>query len=347
MPEGETGSRLDQAPEEAFPGRIEPMLARMAELPAEDSGWAFEVKWDGVRALGYADHGEWSMRNRRTEDVTVRYPELAPIAEQLAGRAAVLDGEVVALDSDGRPSFQLVQRRMGLGSAAAVKSRMEATPVDYMVFDLLHLDGHDLRGLPYPQRRELLESLELEGPRWHVPRHHLGGGAELFEAASRQGLEGVVGKRLDSPYRPGSRSGEWIKARVWKRQEFVIGGHIPGDGRRAERVGSLLVGHYDKRASELRRGEDQRLVFAGAVGSGLKQAELELLTRELAGRRRPDSPFDVGAPRGPKAKLAVWCEPELACEVAWTEWTHEETLRQPAFKGMRDDKDPREVVREA
>ena len=126
----------------------------------------------------------------------------------------------------------------------------------------------------------------------------------------------------------------------------MIGGYIPGEGSRSGRVGSLLVGYYDRRASELGRGERQRLIFAGGVGSGLKQSDIDFLTRELKQRLRPDSPFEVGEPRGPKARLAVWCEPELLCEVNWTEWTEEGTLRQPAFKGMRDDKDPREVVRE-
>ena len=214
-----------------------------------------------------------------------------------------------------------------------------------MIFDLLHLDGRRVDDLP--------SSGASCWRRWSwtdragTSRASTSAAARAVRGRARQGLEGVVAKRLDSPYRPGKRSGEWIKARVWKRQEFVIGGHIPGEGSRAERVGSLLVGHYDKRASELKRRERQRLVFAGAVGSGLKQAEIELLTAELAKRRRAHSPFELGAPRGPKAKLAVWCDPELVCEVAWTEWTHEGTLRQPAFKGMRDDKDPREVVREA
>lgn len=326
------------APKEKLPKSLEPMLAKAGELPPDDDErWGCEIKWDGIRAIGYAEDGRWRMTNRRREDIGIRYPELAGIAEQLAGRAAVLDGEVVALDADGRPSFQLIQRRMGLTSPDAVRARLGQTPVDYMVFDLLHLDGRRVGDLPYEQRRELLEALDLDGPRWHVPRRHLGGGRELFEAAARQGLEGVVAKRLDSPYRPGKRSGEWIKARVWKRQEFVIGGYIPGEGSRSGRVGSLLVGYYD---------EGGRLVFAGAVGSGLKQDDLDLLSAELGRRRRADSPFEVGAPRGPKARLAVWCEPELLCEVAWTEWTHEGTMRQPAFKGMREDKDPREVVRE-
>ena len=332
-----------------MPKRIEPMLARTGALPAgDDEGWAYEVKWDGIRALAFADRGRWCMQSRRLEDVTARYPELEPIAEQLGKRSAVLDGEVVALDEQGRARFQLIQARMGLTSAAMVKARVKTHPVDFMIFDLLHLDGRCVRDLPYTDRRELLLELGLEDERWRTPRHRLGGGSELLEAARRQGLEGIVAKRCDSPYRPGKRSGEWIKARVWRRQEFVIGGHIPGEGKRADRVGSLLVGYYDKRASELRKGESQELVFAGGVGSGLKEDDLNFLTRELKKRRRPDSPFDVGAPKGPKAKLAVWCEPELVCEVSWTEFTREGTLRQPAFKGMRDpkDKDPREVVRE-
>jgi bifunctional non-homologous end joining protein LigD len=296
------------------------MLAKVGQVPNGD-GCAFEIKWDGIRALGYARHGKWKMLSRRQEDVTARYPELAGIAEALADHDAILDGEVVALDAEGRPRFQLIQSRMGL-------------------------DGERVRDLPYLQRRELLEGLGLHGPRWRTPAYRLDGGPDLLEAARRQGLEGIVAKRTDSPYRPGKRTGEWIKTRVWRRQEFVIGGYIPGEGRRAKRVGSLLVGYYEKRRSELRKKQSQTLHFAGGVGSGLKESDLDFLTRELRKRERPESPFEVGAPAGPKARLAVWCKPELVCEVSWTEWTNQGTLRQPAFKGMRDDKDPREVVNE-
>jgi bifunctional non-homologous end joining protein LigD len=347
VPEAKPKSILAQAPREEMPTRLEPMLAKPGRIPESDADdWAYEIKWDGIRALGYADHGGWCMLSRRLEDVTARYPELAPIGEALAERAAILDGEVVALDSDGKPRFQLIQSRMGLSSAAAIKAKAAQTPVDYVIFDLLHLDGHCVRSLPYLQRRELLAELGLDGPRWRTPRYRHGGGAGLLEAARHQGLEGIVAKRCDSPYRAGRRSGEWIKERVWRRQEFVIGGYIPGEGRRASRVGSLLVGYYDRRASELGRGETQTLHFAGGVGSGLTEELIDRLTRELGGLERPTSPFVVGAPTGPKARFAVWCEPELVCEVNWTEWTNEGTLRQPAFKAMRDDKDPREVVRE-
>src|SRR5882757_8852595 len=253
-----------------MPSRLEAMLAKPGEVPESGSGeWAYEIKWDGIRALGYADRGQWSMLSRRLEDVSARYPELGGIAEALRDHSAVLDGEVVALDAEGRPRFQLIQSRMGLSSPGAVRARMKEQPVDYVIFDLIHLDGHRVRDLPYLQRRELLEALGLDGPRWRTPDYRTEGGPDLLEAARRQGLEGIVAKRTDSPYRPGKRTGEWIKTRVWRRQEFVIGGYIPGEGSRAKRVGSLLVGYYDRRRSELGKGEKQYLHFAGGVGSGL------------------------------------------------------------------------------
>ena len=227
------------------------MLARARRAPdPEDNHWGYEVKWDGIRALGYAARGAWRMQSRRLEDVTARYPELAAIAEQLAERSAVLDGEVVALRDDGRPSFQLIQRRMGLTDPAVVERRVGETPVDYIVFDLLHLDGASTRDLPYAERRELLAELRARGPALASPTPPRRGRRGAAGGRAPPGAGGRGRKRLDSPYRPGERSGEWIKARVWRRQEFVIGGYIPGEGSRSGRVGSLLVGYYDRRASE-------------------------------------------------------------------------------------------------
>jgi bifunctional non-homologous end joining protein LigD len=330
---------------EAFPTKLNPMLAKMGDVPKGDE-WAFEIKWDGVRALVFADHGVLRIASRRGEDITPRYPELAGIATQLGDRAAVLDGEVVAFTKKGVPSFQLLQRRMGLTDPRAIDQRRRETAVTFIAFDLVHLDGENTRPLLYPERRELLGGLELDGGYWQTPANHPGPGEDLLEAARRRGLEGIVAKRLDSPYREGKRTGEWIKTRLWKRQEFVIGGYIPGEGSRSGRAGSLLVGYWDQRPEELKKGERQKLVFAGGVGSGMTEEDIDFLTKELKARRREDSPFDIGAPRGPKARNAVFVEPELVCEVAWTEWTDEGTLRQPAFKGMRVDKDPRDVVRE-
>jgi bifunctional non-homologous end joining protein LigD len=213
-----------------------------------------------------------------------------------------------------------------------------------MIFDLLELDGSSTLELPYAERRALLEGLELDGANWQTPSYHVGDGQELLDAARERRLEGVVAKRLDSPYRPGRRSDDWIKVRNWHRQEFVIGGFMPGQGGRSGRVGSLLVGFYDSTADEARSMERSPLfVYAGGVGSGFTHDEVECLTRILTARSRDTTPFDVGAP---KRRGARFCDPELVCEVQFSEWTQEGTLRQPSYKGLREDKDARDVVRE-
>jgi bifunctional non-homologous end joining protein LigD len=324
---------------------LRPMLARDAKRPPEGPEWAFEVKWDGVRALAIVESGELRIVSRSGEDVTARYPELAGIGAALGGRDAVLDGEIVALDERDRPSFQLLQRRMGLTSPQRIRARVAEAPVTYMAFDLLHLDGRSTLALPYLERRELLEGLELAGPHWQAPRHHLGDGAALLEAARRQGLEGVVAKRRDSPYRPGRRSSEWVKTRIRRRQDFLIGGWMPGAGGRSGRIGSLLVGFWDATPAEAERlGRPQRLVYAGGVGSGFTERTRDDLMARLEPLRREASPFELGI--GPKRPGPRFCEPRLVCAVEFTEWTREGTLRQPAYKGLRDDVDPREIVRE-
>ncbi|MGH2992843.1 MAG: non-homologous end-joining DNA ligase [Solirubrobacterales bacterium] len=323
---------------------LRPMLAREATRPPQDDGWGFEIKWDGVRALAHSGPDGFRIESRRGEDITARYPELAGLGEALGGRSAVLDGEVVAFDDEGRPSFQRLQLRMGLTSALTIQRRVPQTPVTYMIFDLLHIDDTSTLELPYEERRRLLAELGLDGPHWQTPSHHLGEGQALLEAARVRGLEGVVAKRLDSPYRPGGRTGEWIKVRNWRRQEFVIGGWMPGEGGRGGRVGSLLVGYYDSTPDEARGLErPPLLIHSGGVGSGFSNDEIDRLTRMLSARSRETTPFDVGAPKRPGARF---CEPELVCEVKFTEWTHEGTLRQPVYQGLRDDKDAREVVRE-
>jgi bifunctional non-homologous end joining protein LigD len=321
------------------------MLATEASTPPEDGGWAFEIKWDGVRALAHTD-GEGGLRieSRRGEDITARYPELAGLGEALARRRVILDGEIVAFDDDRRPSFQRLQLRMGLTSPMSIQRRAPTCPVTYEIFDLLELDGEPTLELPYEERRRLLEELELDGPSWQTPAHRLGGGSALLEAARARGLEGVVAKRLDSPYRPGRRTGEWVKVRNWRRQEFVVGGWMPGEGGRSGLMGSLLVGYWDSTPDEARGLErPPLLVYAGGVGSGFRNEEIERLTPMLTARSRDETPFDVGRPKRPGARF---CDPELVCEVQFSEWTHEGTLRQPSYKGLREDKDPREVVRE-
>jgi bifunctional non-homologous end joining protein LigD len=329
----------------APPNRIAPMLARETSSLPDGPGWAFEIKWDGVRALAHDDGSRVRIRSRRGEEITDRYPELAGLHGALAGRSAILDGEIVALDPSGRPSFQLLQRRMGVTSPLTIRRRVPETPVTFVAFDLLALDGEPAADLPYERRRELLAGLALAGPHWQAPRHHVGDGGALLEAARRQRLEGVVAKRLTSPYRPGRRSEDWVKVRIKQRQDFVIGGWMRGDGGRSRRLGSLLLGVWDRSPTEAdAAGEPQRLVYAGGVGSGLSERAIDQLGELLEPLRSEVSPFELGV--GPKRPNPVFCEPRLVCAVEFSEWTREHTLRQPAYKGLRDDVEAAEVVRE-
>jgi bifunctional non-homologous end joining protein LigD len=230
-----------------MPAHLAPMLASPGRLPGAEEGWAFEVKWDGVRALLYwhSGHpGRVRIESRNCKEIDARYPELHALGRQLGKHDAVLDGEIVAFDERGLPSFERLQKRMHLTSKSAIARAARELPVTYAIFDLLYLDGRPTIELPYHQRRELLERLRLKGAAWQVPVQRVGGGAELLAATAEQGLEGVIAKRLDSPYRPGERSEEWVKIKNVHRQEFVIGGWLPGKEGRAGQLGALLVGYY-------------------------------------------------------------------------------------------------------
>ncbi len=332
MSEPEAQREGERADAVRIPRGLVPMLATAGELPKNEDGWAFEVKWDGVRGLSYIEAGSLHMDSRNLRDFTPRYPEVWPLAEQLAGRDAILDGEVVAFDDKGRPSFGVLQNRMHLANAVEVRRRMVEIPVLYLVFDVLWLDGKSLMKLPYRERRDALEGLGLGGPAWKVSRTQEGGGRELLEAAHAQGLEGVVAKRLDSPYEPGARSRAWVKTKVKREQELVIGGWMPGEGNRSGRIGAILVGYYE--------GDDLR--FAGRVGTGFSDKTLSSVGALLDPLQRDTSPFADPIPY----RDARFVEPQLVAQVEFSEWTHLNTLRHPVFKGLRDDRDPRSVVRE-
>jgi bifunctional non-homologous end joining protein LigD len=317
---------------EPMPERLEPMLARTGPLPKDDDKWAYEIKWDGVRAIGYATGGRLRLASRNGRDITPRYPELRDLGRALAGREAVLDGEVVAFDDDGRPSFQRLQRRMHLASEHAVRRLAGSEPVAYILFDLLWLDGHALMQLPYEERRRRLLELNLQGSRWQTPAHHVGDGAAMLEASRAQGLEGVVAKRLDSVYTPGRRSQAWVKVKNFRSVDVVIGGWIPGEGRRSGALGALMVGFY----------EDGDLRYAGRVGSGFTEAELDRVGKLLEPLARDASPFTATAVKLPKE--ARFVEPELVAAVEYGDLTQAHTLRHPVYKGLRDDIDPKSVV---
>jgi bifunctional non-homologous end joining protein LigD len=317
---------------EPMPEHVVPMMAKLGTLPAKDEGWAYEIKWDGVRAIAYSEPGRLRLESRNLNDITAQYPEVRPLNRALSSHTAVLDGEIVAFDADGKPSFERLQQRMHLTGEAQIRRRAQDAPVVYVIFDLLHLDGHDLMGLPYSERRDRLAQLELDGPAWQTPSHSVGGGEALLAATAKQGLEGVMAKRTDCPYEPGKRASHWIKVKTKQRQELVIGGWLPGEGRRSGEIGALLTGYF----------ENGEFRFAGKVGTGFGQKELAMLKRELAPLEGDTSPF-VG--RQPQ-KGAHFVEPKLVAEIEFTEWTKEGLLRHPSYKGLREDKPAEQVVRE-
>lgn len=314
---------------EPMPERIEPMLARTGPLPPDDEHWGYEIKWDGVRAIAFVQGGRIVLQARSGRDITPRYPELRPLAEALAGHEVVLDGEVVAFDG-ARPSFQKLQGRMHLSSEHAIRRLARDDPVTYIAFDLLHLDGRNLMGLRYDERRAKLAELELHGPTWQAPAHHVGDGAALLELTRAQQLEGIVAKRLDCPYTPGRRTSGWVKVKNIGTTDVVIGGWLPGDGGRSGRLGALVIGIPDD-AGALR--------YAGRVGTGFTEAELIRLGAQLDRLATDASPF-VG--RQPP-KLTRFVEPRMVARVDFTERTQAGTLRQPSYKGLRDDVAPEDV----
>jgi bifunctional non-homologous end joining protein LigD len=312
------------------------MKAVTGTLPADEDGWAFEIKWDGMRILTIIRPDQHTLLTSNGIDATRRYPELGALAATLDGHTVVLDGEVVAFDERGRPSFGRLQHRMHVGSAAEVRRLVEEVPISYILFDLLHLDGNDVMPLPYTERRRLLSELVPDDGCWSVPLHRPAGeGASLLEAARDRGLEGVMAKRLDSPYVPGKRSPAWRKVKARLRQEFVIGGWQPGEGNREGYLGSILVGVY----------EGDVFKYCGKVGTGFKTRDLDQFSKLLADRTIDSSPFDPPPPR-PIARIARWVRPELVAEVEFGEWTDDNILRHPSYLGLRDDKSPTDVVRE-
>ncbi|MER5200080.1 ATP-dependent DNA ligase [Streptomyces sp. NPDC002884] len=308
------------------------MLATPGRLPptAQDARWAYETKQDGQRAVVYlTGDGSLTLRARSGEDITGAYPELRPLAEALGATPAVLDGEVLALDGQGRADFQLLQSRMGLVQAPGKAARLAATaPVHLVLFDVLHLGGQSLLPLSYTRRRARLEALALDGPFWSTPRALVGHGREALEATRAHGLEGLVCKRLDSAYEPGVRSRAWIKIRNMRVADVLVGGWLPGKGRLTGLPGAVLVGQ--RAATGLR--------YVGGVGTGWSEAERVELAALLRAASTDECPFDA-VPQAPGAR---WVLPRLVGEVRYSTRTRAGLLRQPSWLRLRPDLTPEE-----
>jgi bifunctional non-homologous end joining protein LigD len=304
--------------------RYSPMLATLApEVPA-GPGWVFEVKWDGYRALAYVREGEARLESRRGNDLTERFASVAKAIEKAVKTPdCVLDGEVCALDEQGRSSFSAMQQGTG--------------PLVYYVFDILELEGEPLLDRPLSERREVLEDLLDRRNRTVRLSEAFDDGSALMEAAREQKLEGVIAKRLDSRYQPGRRTRDWLKVKTHGRQEFIIAGYTKGQGRRSGRLGSLILA--------VNRGGE--LQYAGNCGTGFTDKEIDKLMRLLKPLERSSPPFAV-VPKMPKIRKGdvVWVEPKLVCEVEFAEWTHDGRLRAPSYQGLREDKTAEDVVRE-
>lgn len=314
--------------------RVQPMLATAGTLPT-GPGWAYEFKWDGVRTLVDSSTSGFTLTSRLGNDVTVAYPELAGLAG--VAEDVLLDGEVVSL-VDGRPSFSALQSRMHVRKSVEARRLAARAPVTYLAFDVLRLYGVELTDRSFSQRRATLERLEVAGAHWTVSPLFDDGPATA-QAATENGLEGVVAKRLSSLYRPGQRTSDWVKVRFSHRQEFVVGGWEHGEGGRSGGIGSLLLGVYEATP------EGAALVYAGQVGTGFTAASLRAMEKRLRPSVVDSSPF-VAMPPDVRGRPITWVRPEVVVEVEFAEWTVEGRLRFASFQGVRTDKRPEEVVRE-
>ena len=311
------------------------MKATSGELPT-GPGWIYEVKWDGMRVIADVAPDSVQAWTSNGRDATVAFPELASLGGALAPVEATLDGELVALDGRGKPSFGRLQQRMHVASPAEARRRAGEVPVELVVFDLLRLGGRDVVELPWRDRRRLLDQLADDLPPGSGVAQVFDDGPALVAVCEERGLEGVIAKRVDSPYVPGARTRSWIKVKVRRHDEMVVGGWSEGEGNRSGRLGSLLVGFHDTPGSATLR-------YAGRVGSGFTGAELDRMAGVLDPLATDDCPFDP-LPPPLQRRRAHWVRPAVVVEVAYGEWTPDERLRHPVYMGQRVDVDADAVV---
>ncbi|GAC1480135.1 MAG: DNA ligase D [Candidatus Dormibacteria bacterium] len=313
---------LASAKKAQMPKSLDPMKAQLVSKAFDDDSWLFEVKWDGIRLVSFIDNGRVSLQTRTGRTVDAEYPELEAIGRLVKARQAVLDGEVVILDDEGRPSFQLLQNR-----------GTQQRPMQYVVFDIVYLDGQSLLGVPLEDRKRLLRNVITDSPLLKYSEHVLAEGVAFYQAAKQKQLEGIVAKRRDSPYQPGGRSPDWRKIKAINEQEVVIGGFTKGRNSR-KHFGAILVGVY----------EDGNFVYIGHTGVGFDEKTLDSLSKLMKPLIVKTAPFSGPPPK--TNERPTWVRPELVAEVKFSEWTRDGLMRQPVFLGTRDDIKPKEVSRE-
>src|SRR5271165_2142017 len=317
-----------------MPHSIRPMLATLIDEPFDNDDWLYEIKWDGYRAVAFLDGKSLRLVSRNQNELTTAYPELQEIPSHIKADTAVLDGEIVALDEQGRPSFGLMQQRTGVGEGGRrIRRTRDDIPIAYYVFDLLYLDGYDLMQADLERRKQLLASIVTSGDLVRYSDHYVGQGKALFEAAAQRGLEGIVAKRRNSYYLQKRRS-EWLKIKIVRQQECVIGGYTDPRGSR-ENFGSVVLGLYD---------DEGRLIHVGHAGSGFSEESHAALWKRLHALQTKRSPF-YG--KVESTRPVHFVKPELVAEIRFTEWTHEGhtggvKMRAPVFLGLRFDKKPEE-----
>jgi bifunctional non-homologous end joining protein LigD len=325
---------LEGSVKRPMPTAIHPMLATAVDEPFDDSEWLFEIKWDGYRAVAFIAKGKVRLVSRNQNDLTAQYAELQGIPSFIKAETAILDGEIAALDEQGRASFSLMQQRTGIRPGGRRAPSRGDIPVLYYVFDLLYLDGYDLRRVSLEQRKDLLAKItSLDGPVRYSD--HFSQGKALFDVARQKGLEGILAKRRNSVYEE-RRAREWLKIKITQTLDCVVGGYTDPEGSR-EYFGSIVLGLYDTKGD---------LIHVGQAGTGFDQAMLKEVWQALKKLETKRSPF----PQGVEALRKVhWVNPELVAEIKFSEWTHESAaggmkLRAPVFLRLREDKDPKECV---
>jgi bifunctional non-homologous end joining protein LigD len=322
----ESGGRL------VYPPSVPPMLATLVERPFDSSSHLFEVKWDGVRTLAFLEHGKVRLHARSLNDTTHQFPELRAIASQLRGQRAVLDGEVVCFDEQGKPSFNRLQNRLNVRDDFKPAMLADRFPVNYQAFDILYLDDEELFARPLIERKEVLRGSFPSGDFAQVSDYILERGVDYFEAIAALGLEGMVAKEISSPYLPGRRTRHWLKMKVSRSGDFVVGGYTFGMGHRERSFGALLLGLYD---------ETGDLCWVGQVGGGFSDKTLAELMPLLEEHHAREAPFADP----PKVdKFSYWCEPAIVCKVRYAEMTDQGKLRFPIFEEIRPDVPPRDCT---